>query len=178
VEEDAEVGGAEIAGDDDLGDLPELDGELADDDVAGTVEVEDGGAGGVDETVGLDDEIAAEEAAEAMIEPLADLESEGWETGEEEPVEADDELAEGEVGSWTEGSEHDEDAPIELDEELAPEEAGDPGEEGLEDDGRGEELELPPAPPADEREEYPDDLELGLELPPRRAGAPARAPER
>jgi len=152
---------------DDADHLPELDGELddgasADEDVAPDDAV-------ADETVGLDDEVAAEEAAEAIIDTIADVEAEGWETADGDPLEADDELAEGESEDWTDGSEEDRDAPLELEGTGEPDGIADLGEEGPDEpEAELEELELPPSPRLDEVEDYADDLDVGADLPPRR----------
>lgn len=155
---------------DDAVDLPELDGEAGE---AGADLFGDDAAQGLgddDAVTGLEDEIAAEEAAEAWIEPLADVESEGWETGEDDPLDADPELAVGEAEPWTEGSDEDREEPIELDVTDLGRDARDDGEEGL-DDERVEELELPPTPPTSgpEEEGYADDLDVGGALPERRS---------
>lgn len=144
--------GEELALDDDIG-LPALDGEVAGEDVPG----DDGLDVGEDERVGLDD-AAAEDAAEAIVDPLADVEAESWETGEDDPLEDEDELAEGEGQPWTDGSEDAESIPLDVD-DVDEAGVGDAGEEGIEDDGG--ELELPPRPPESADEDYPDDLELG-----------------
>lgn len=145
----AEAG--ELALDDDIG-LPELDGEA--DDGAPVEELAVEG----DEHVGLDD-ATAEEAAEAVIDTLADVEVEGWETSERDELDEDAELSEGEGESWTHGSEDDENTPLDVEEPADHGGIGDAGEEGLEDDPA--ELELPPRPTETQDEDYPDELELG-----------------
>lgn len=155
--------------DDDAVELPELDGEAD----AGVGILDDSEAtvlvGDDDSPVDLDDEIAAEEAAEAWIEPLADVEADGWETGELDPVEADDELEDGEAEAWTEGSEEDDaTTPVDLDVDEAVEHEGeDEGDEGI-DDERVEDLELPPMPGSGDRDDddaYAEDLDVGVRLP-------------
>jgi hypothetical protein len=141
----------ELALDDDIG-LPELDGE-ADEGVPVAELVVEG-----DEDVGLDDAVA-EEAAEAVIDTLVDIEVESWETGEGEEVAEDGELSEGEGESWTDGSEDDAETPLQVDEPADRGGIGDAGEEGLDEDQA--ELELPPRPSDVQDEDYPDELELG-----------------
>ncbi|MFN9813812.1 MAG: hypothetical protein ACK6CU_29725 [Deltaproteobacteria bacterium] len=151
-EESGPEGEAEgLALDDDM-DLPALDGASEE-----GAPVEDLVVEG-DEHVGLDD-ATAEEAAEAVIDTLSDLEVEGWETGEGDAVGEDAELAEGEDESWTQGSEDDASTPLEVDEPADRGGVGDAGEEGLDDDAA--ELELPPRPAESGDEDYPDELELG-----------------
>jgi hypothetical protein len=151
-ERDPDEGEAsELAIDDDIG-LPELDGEADE-----GVPVEELAVEG-DENVGLDD-ATAEEAAEAVIDTLADVEVEGWETSEGDDVDEDGELSEGEGESWTQGSEDDASTPLDVEEPADQGGIGDAGEEGLEDDAA--ELELPPRPAETHDEDYPDELELG-----------------
>lgn len=149
-ERDEDEGEASDLALDDAVALPELDGEAGADDAPGEelAAVED-------ETVGLDD-ATAEEAAEAVIDLIADVEAESWETGEDDALDEDDELADGESESWREGSEDDTSTPLEIDEPAGEEGLGDAGDEGLEGDDVGE-LELPPRP-AEADESYPDDL--------------------
>lgn len=147
--DEAEAG--ELALDDDIG-LPELDGEAED-----GAPIEELATEG-DEHVGLDD-ATAEEAAEAVIDTLADVEVEGWETSEGDVVDEDGELSGGEGESWTQGSEDDVSTPLDVDEPVDEGSLGDAGEEGLEDDAA--ELELPPRPAETRDEDYPDELELG-----------------
>ncbi len=155
-DEDGEAGEG-LALDDEVA-LPELDGAAQD------LEADDGDGLEVSETeesVGLDD-AAAEDAAEAIIELIADVEAEGWETAEDEPVGDDEELADGQEHGWTEDSEEDESEPHDVDGLEEPGGAVDEGEEGIDDDGtpRGE-PELPPLRrDADVDEEYPDESEI------------------
>ncbi len=139
---------------DDAVSLPELDGEADAEVGAPAAEL------GIDEdeNVGLDD-ATAEEAAEAVIDVIADVEAEGWETSEDDDVDADDELETGESESWTDGSEGEASTPADLDDVDDSGGGGDAGEEGIEDDVG--ELELPPRLPDAGDEAYPDELELG-----------------
>ena len=152
-EEELEGEASDLALDDAVS-LPDLDGEAAGESALEDEAFEPSG----DESVGLDD-ANAEDAAEAEIDTIADLESEGWETGEHDDVESDDDLAEGESESWREGSEEDTSTPLEVEDADDDEAGGDAGEEGLEDDVG--ELELPPRPLENGEEAYPGDLELG-----------------
>ncbi|MBX7197585.1 MAG: hypothetical protein K1X94_36400 [Sandaracinaceae bacterium] len=149
----AEEEAGELALDDDIS-LPELDGEPGEEQPAAQLDAEPG----EEETVGLDD-ANAEEAAEAEIDPIADVETESWETSENDPVHEDAELDEGEAESWTEGSGEDDSTPIDLGDSDEPLPSRDQGEEGLDEDAP--ELELPPRPAEVADEDYPDELELG-----------------
>lgn len=140
-----------------LRDLPELDGDASSD--ANDL---DGGEGGPMELEGsilgdAEGEAEAELLAEAIIDTLADLESESWETGEDDPVDADDELAGGEGESWSddrgpEGAAFEE---TELDSDPATPE--DDGEEGFEDDLLGD-LKLPTRPDSKQSDEDESDV--------------------
>jgi hypothetical protein len=156
--------------DDDAIDLPSLDGEAGE--AASDLFADEAAralVGDDDSPAGLEDEIAAEEAAEAWIEPLADVESEGWETGEADPLDADPELEAGEAEAWTEGSDEDASAPIELEVSETERAERDEGGEGP-DDERVEDLALPPTRDADREDDegYADDLDVGVTLPERR----------
>lgn len=138
--------------DDVLGELPELDGDASTD-----VNDLDGGEGGplaLEGSILGEDENEAADAellAEAIIDTLADLESESWETGEDDPVDADDELAEGEGELWSD--------------ERSPE-ALDPAAERAAFDEA--ELDTDPATPEDDGEEgFGDDLLGDIKLPTR-----------
>ena len=145
-------GGDSSTFEDAIRELPELDGE------AGSEAHDlDGGEGGPSELgesiAGESEDADAELLAEAMIDTLQDLESESWETAEDEPVDADDELAAGEGESWSDDR-VDESAfsDEELDRDPATPEDG--GEEGFEDDLLGD-ISLPagraPARPGEEK---------------------------
>ena len=152
-----DVGDESAFADDVLRDLPELDGDASSD--ANDL---DGGEGGPIELEGsiLDDaenDADAELLAEAIIDTLADLESESWETGEDDPVDADDELASGEGESWSddrgpEGAAFEE---TELDSDPATPE--DDGEEGFDDDLLGD-IKLPTRPDSKKADEDESDV--------------------
>ena len=117
--------------DDALQELPELDGD------AGSEGHDlDGGEGGptdLDDALRAEDEGEAEDAellAEARIDTIHDLESASWETAEDEPVDADDELAEGEGESWSDDR-VDESAFSEEELDRDPPTPEDQGEEGF-----------------------------------------------
>ncbi len=162
IEERGLEGGASGEGplDDDLVTLPALDGEPdagAPED-AGLVPSDE------EERVGLDDEDAAELAAEAGVEPIADVESESWETGEDDPLDPDASLDEGEGERWIEPSEPEgEGGDGSADDEGLDEP---PGGGAADDDAEGieeelGELDLPPRSGGLGDEQYPDELELG-----------------
>lgn len=110
--------------------------------------------------VDLDDSLA-EEAAEAVVDVIADVETHAWETSEGDPIEADEDLEPNEDSGWTQGSDRDDEPAVDL--EAPPE-----SEDGLDDDGREgpddehlHDLELPPLREGPAEEEYPDETELG-----------------
>lgn len=141
--------------DDVISELPELDG-----DAGSEMHDLDGGEGGPSElgaSIAGDEDGGSTDAellAEGMIDTLQDLERESWETAEDEPVEADDELALGEGESWADDR-VDESAFAEEELDRDPATPEDGGEEGFGDDLLGD-IRLPARPgdakPSDEDE--------------------------
>lgn len=153
-------GGESNAFDDAIAELPELDGE------AGSEAHDlDGGEGGPSEVVDALQDDANEEAdaelvAEAMIDTLQDIETSSWETAEDEPVDADEELSEGEGESWADDR-VDESAFSEEELDRDPATPEDGGEEGFDDDVLSD-IDLPTRPegarPTESTEEDESDI--------------------
>lgn len=123
-----------------------------------------------EQTVDLDDAVASEEVAEAlaeaMLDTLADIEADGWETSESDPVEADEALVEGEGERWSDRAGDAARDEVGVDELDVPEEPNGPRDDGAEGLAEGGDPELDISERDAEvtgPETYPEDGDLGLD---------------